>query len=90
MIRGPESASTLRLLNALRKAKRPVWKDVADILRKSRRAQTPMTLSRLEKLTKDGDLVVVPAKVVSSGRMSHKITLGYFAASKSALVHMKQ
>lgn len=90
MKRGPENLNTLLLLNALRKAKRPVWSDVAKRLRKPRRVRAEVTLSRLDKVTTENQLVVVPGRIVSTGQVTHKMTVGYFAATKSALVRLKQ
>ncbi len=90
MKRGPESRNTLQLLNALRKAKRPVWSDVAERLRKPRRVRAEITLSRLDKVTTENALVVVPGRIVSTGTVSHKMTVGYLAATKTALVRLKQ
>lgn len=90
MKRGPESIVTLRLLNALRKAKKPVWARVAEIIRAPRRRRPEVTLARLGKVTKEGDKAVVPGKIILEGKVGHKLAIGYFSASKASIDQLEK
>lgn len=81
-----------RLLNALRKAgvQRPVWKRVREILSGASRREPSVNLYRLSRLTKKGDVVVVPGKLLGVGSLSHPLTVAYVDASKPALLGLKQ
>ncbi|MDP2717568.1 MAG: 50S ribosomal protein L18e [Candidatus Micrarchaeota archaeon] len=85
---GPESLTKLKLLNQLRKAgaKRKLWKRVREILSNPRRLEAQVNLYRLSKLTKSGETVVVPGKLLGTGALAHPLTLVYVDASKSALL----
>lgn len=41
-------------------------------------------MNRIAQLTKEGDTVVFPGKVLGTGNISHKITLCSFSISNSA------
>ncbi|MBI5036836.1 50S ribosomal protein L18e [Candidatus Micrarchaeota archaeon] len=90
MKRGPESIVTLRLLNALRKAKKPVWARVAEIIRAPRRRRPEISLARLGRVTKEGDKVVVPGKIIGAGKVGHKLTIGYLAVSKASVDELEK
>ncbi len=65
------------------------WMGVATELVKPKRQGVVVNLSRLNKETKEGEIVVVPGKVLSEGELNHKITLGAFSLSDKAKSKMK-
>jgi len=67
----------------------PFWIDVATQLAKPRRQGVAVSIEKLDKNTKDGDVVVVPGKILSPGELGHKITLGAFSFSDKAKEKLK-
>ncbi|MFH1306433.1 MAG: 50S ribosomal protein L18e [Candidatus Micrarchaeota archaeon] len=64
------------------------WKRAKELLSRSVRARRGMNLSRLSKITKSGQTVVVADKVLGSGSISHPITiaaLGFSEGAKEAI-----
>lgn len=61
-----------------------VWKDVADKLGKVNRKRAEVNLSDIERVAEDGDTIVVPGKVLGSGRLTKGVTVAAFNASRSA------
>ncbi len=81
---GPESIVKLRLINQLRKAKRPVWSRVREILLQSKRREVEVNLYKLDDVTSANDTVVVPGKVLAVGKLTHPLTVAYVEASSAA------
>ena len=77
-----------RLAYDLKKASKsndaPIWLKLSKLAQKPSRAKRTVNLNKISQLTKDGDVVVVPGKVLGTGNMSHKITLCSFAISNAA------
>lgn len=88
--KGPESIVKLRLLNQLRKAKRPLWTRVREILLQPKRREAQVNLYKLDKLTNPNDTVVVPGKVLGIGKLMHPLTLAYVDASANAIAGLKE
>ena len=65
------------------------WTNVAVQLVKPKRQAIEVNLGKLDKLTKDGEVVVVPGKVLSTGELNHKLTLGAFSLSEKARAKLK-
>ncbi|MBX8635962.1 MAG: 50S ribosomal protein L18e [Thermoplasmata archaeon] len=68
----------------------PVWRDVAVRLEKPIGSRAVINLSRLDRYTKEGDVVVVPGKVLGMGRMSKKITVSAYMLSSSAAAKLEE
>jgi len=63
-----------------------VFKAVADKLSTSASQRSEVNLSLIEKHTKDGDTIIVPGKVLSTGILTRKkLTIVGFKASESAI-----
>ena len=75
------------LVDTLKKSK--FWMNVAYYLTRPTREMPEVNLEKLSKSTKEGDMVVVPGKVLANGEMKHKITLAAFMISGSAKEKMK-
>lgn len=60
---------------AARKNDAAVWEDVAAALQDATRQQTEVNISHIDRNTEDGDTVVVPGKVIGSGRLSKDVTV---------------
>lgn len=66
-----------------------VWRDIAKRLEKPKRNWAETNLSKLERYTQDGDIIIVPGKVLAAGSISKKITVAAYSfseAAKSAIV----
>lgn len=78
----------LQMANELKKASKsneaPIWNRLAEYATKPSRAHRHININRIDKLTKDSDIVVFPGKVLGTGSLSHKITLFAFSISNSA------
>ncbi len=82
----------LDLVTGLKKQSRekeaPLWRDIAKRLLRPTRQYTEVNLSRLNRYTKDQDLVLVPGKVLGAGEIDHKLTvaaLGFSAGAKDKI-----
>lgn len=86
--RGTTNPSLANLLRTLRKAAREnkveIWNDVADYLSKSRRKRIAVNISRINRYTKEGDVVLVPGKVLGAGLLKHQVTVAAFDFSDQA------
>ena len=71
------------LKGASKKNKAPIWLRLAELALKPSSARRTINVSQIDRLTKDGDVIVVPGKVLGTGGMSHKITLCSFSISNS-------
>ena len=66
----------------LERMKKPIWKSVAwDLLKNPRE----VNLNKINRYTKDGDVVIVPGKVLGYGELNHKVTVVAYSFSKSAI-----
>jgi len=76
------------LIGLLRKQSREqnaaIWRDVADLLAKTRSQRVSVNLSKIERNTKRADTVVVPGKILAAGTLTHPVTVASFEASESA------
>ncbi len=76
---------TIRLLKKTsRENKAKIWKDIAERLEKPTRQRIVVNVSRINRYTKDGDVVVVPGKVLGAGNINHKVTVAAIGFSKTA------
>lgn len=76
------------MANDLKKASKandaPIWSKMAQLALKPSVARKVININKIEKLTKDNDVVVFPGKVLGTGNLSHKITLYAFSISNTA------
>ncbi len=82
---------TQTLINGLysKADKAPIYKALAKELSKSRRRLSVVNLSKLSKLTKPGESIIVPGKVLGTGNLVHKLTVIGFQFSKTAKEKLK-
>ena len=71
------------LKQASKKNEAPIWSRLADLALKSS-SRRVVNLTRINKTTKDNDVLFVPGKVLGTGNISHKITLSSFSMSTTA------
>jgi len=90
----PDNPQLLELIRFLKKASREndakIWKTIADSLSKPRSTRVSVNLSRINRHTEKGEVVVVPGKILGSGNISHPVTVAAFAFSAAAREKIKQ
>lgn len=78
------------LYRASDKTKSNLWKRIADDLLISRRQKKIVNVFTLALHTKDGEVIVIPGKLLGTGDINHKVTVAAFDFSKSAVEKIKQ
>ena len=85
MKKGSTNPELRKLIVELKKTKKPIWKRVASMLEKSRRNRIEVNLWKINKFTKEGDLVIIPGKILGFGELENNIKISSFNASKIAI-----
>jgi len=62
-----------------------LWKRVANDLGKPNRNRRIVNLSRINRYTKENEIIIVPGKILGDGVLDHKLTIAAFSYSKAAL-----
>jgi len=62
----------------------PIWLKLAKLAMKTSSSKRVVNLTRINDVTKEGEVIVVPGKILGTGNVSHKITLSSFSISNSA------
>jgi large subunit ribosomal protein L18e len=89
-VTNPELILLIRdLKKQSQKTKSEIWKSVAERLTSSNRNRVVVNLSRLNRYTEEGETVVVPGKVLGSGKLNHSLTITAFAFSDVAKLKIK-
>jgi large subunit ribosomal protein L18e len=85
---GPTDPNTRALINALKKTSTKhdvgIWKRVAELIARPARKRATVNIGKISRHTSAGDIIVVPGKVLGSGKLSHKVTVAALNASTSA------
>lgn len=86
---GPTNVVLRKLIRRLKKAanqnKAPVWDYVAEILSRPSRARPSVNISKINRYSNDGEIVVVPGKVLASGEITKSLTVAAVSFSSKAL-----
>ena len=61
-----------------------IWAKLAELALKPSSSRRVVNLTRINKTTKENDILFVPGKVLGTGNISHKITLSSFSMSVTA------
>ena len=72
------------LKQASKKNEAPIWSRLAELAIKPSTSKRVVNLTRINKITKDNDVLFVPGKVLGTGNISHKIILSSFSMSTTA------
>jgi len=72
------------LKQASKKNEAPIWSRLAELAIKPSTSRRVVNLTRINKTTKDNDVLFVPGKVLGTGNISHKIILSSFSMSTTA------
>ncbi len=84
MRRGPTNPILAGLIEELKKAEAPIWRDVARRLSKPNRIRPEVNVSRLQRYAKEGEVVIVPGKLLGAGLLDKKLTVSAFSFSSKA------
>ena len=61
-----------------------LWKRIALDLEKPTRQRRIVNLSKINRYTKENEIIVVPGKVLGSGMLNHKLTISAYQFSDQA------
>ncbi|MBT7903345.1 50S ribosomal protein L18e [Candidatus Woesearchaeota archaeon] len=90
---GPSNPVLIQLIHELKKKaiddNAGLWKRIATDLEKSSRQRRIVNLSRLNRFTKENEIIIVPGKVLGSGILNHSITIAAFDFSDGAVDALK-
>lgn len=85
---GPSNEQLQATIEMLRKLaseqKVNLWKRIATDLAKPTRKRAIVNLYKIAKNTKENEAIIVPGKVLATGDISHKLTVGAYAFSEEA------
>jgi len=86
----PHLRMTVRFLKkAHRRYNAALWATVAELLSRPRRSRVIVNVGELNRLLNDGDIAVVPGKVLGDGELSKKVTVAAWSFSKTAVDKIK-
>jgi large subunit ribosomal protein L18e len=78
----------LTTITVLKKASKStnnaIWKALAEELDKPKRRRVKVNLSRINRYTKEGQIVAVPGKVLASGTLDHAVKVAAYEFSEMA------
>jgi large subunit ribosomal protein L18e len=76
------------LIRSLRKRAKEneakIWHDIAEDLTHSRKKRITVNISKLNRYTQKDENIVVPGKVLGTGKIDHPINIAAFAFSEQA------
>jgi large subunit ribosomal protein L18e len=80
----PSNPVLVDLIEDLRSSDADVYREAAEFLGKVNRDRPEVNLSDLDRNTEEGDIVVVPGKLLGSGTLGHDLEVAAFKASRPA------
>ena len=86
---GPTNPVLNAVVEKLKKGKKKSLLAIAKKLGTATRRRPEVNLWKIDKYSSEGDIVVVPGKVLSDGELTHKISIVAFNYSGSALGKLK-
>ncbi len=76
--------TSVMLERAGKKEKAPIWTEASSMLSSPASTRVEVNLGRISRLAEDGQAVFVPGKVLGTGVIERKLTIGAFAFSAGA------
>ncbi|MFX0081456.1 MAG: 50S ribosomal protein L18e [Candidatus Hodarchaeota archaeon] len=83
-ITGSSNYYVRKLIRDLWKTKIKIWRKISKKLSGPRKNRVSPNLYRINKKTKENDVVVVPGKVLGMGQLDHTVTIACLDCTKSA------
>lgn len=81
----PSDPRYSKLMKSLWKSKRRIWREVFNWLNKPNNERVAINISKINRNTKENEIVIVPGKVLSNGNLDHKLaSIAAVSFSKSA------
>ena len=81
---GPQTLRLQLLIQDLLAGSAPVWKRVAADLSKATRQRRSVNLYKINSVAREGEIIVVPGKVLSVGNLDKKVTVAAYKFSSEA------
>ena len=78
------------LKSASKKNEAPIWSKIAKNALKSNSNKKNINLKKIDRLTDDGNAVVISGKILGTGKLSHKVLVSSFSISNSAAKKIKE
>ena len=86
-----EIADTIdTLVKVSRENSSTMWRDIAERLSGGSRRYASINVGKINRLSNDGDIVIVPGSVLGSGIINKKVTLSALKISKSAMEKLQK
>jgi large subunit ribosomal protein L18e len=76
--------AAIMLERAGKRQKAPIWREASFLLSSPASTRVEVNLGRISRVAEDGEAIFVPGKVLGTGVMGRKVTVGAFAFSDSA------
>ncbi len=67
-----------------------IWRDIAERLESPNSNHAEVNLSRIQRYAEDGEVIVVPGKVLGSGVLEKKVTVAAWKVSRKAEEKIKK
>ncbi len=81
----PNLISLIRFLeNKSRENDAEIWRNVANKISRPKKTRISVNISKINRLTKENDVVIVPGKVLGSGMIKHALTVAALDFSEQA------
>lgn len=77
------------MASILKAKKNEKWLGIAGLLSSPRRNKIAVNLDEIDKNSKEGDTIIVPGKILSSGEISKKIRIAALSFSQEAEKKLK-
>jgi len=85
---GPTDVNLRRLIRNLKKKSNEegsaIWKDIAWRLERPRRQRAEVNVSRINRYTEEGEIVVVPGNVLGTGKITHPVVVAAWKFTDAA------
>ena len=86
---GPTNIVLRKLIRELRKYankyKAPIWDYVAELLERPSRRRVAVNISKIERYAREGEMIVVPGKVLGAGSISKPVIVAAIGFSEKAI-----
>ena len=76
--------SAVMLERAGKKDRAPIWKQASGLLSNPAGTRVEVNLGRIARIAEEGDAILVPGKVLGTGSIGTKVTVGAFSFSSGA------
>ena len=80
----------LKLLDTLKEQDGEIWKDLASRISKSIENRPVVNLGRINRFAKKGEIIIVPGKVLSDGKLDKNLTIAALSFSEEAKRKIKE